>query len=86
MQLYALCAFTLCNGYARILGLFGVEHEDTILMGDKETLENKVNEGIALLRRSSSHRGTLLSIASESGDTSPLRTGVPHSSRLMEIV
>jgi hypothetical protein len=29
----------------------GIEHEDAILMGDKETLEGKVNEGITLLRR-----------------------------------
>ena len=86
LLILALCAFTLCNGYARILGLFGVEHEDAILMGDRETLENKVNEGIALLRRSSSHRGTLLGKVSASGDTSPLRSGSPRNSRLMEIV
>jgi hypothetical protein len=52
LLILALCGFTLCNGYARLLALLRIEHEDAILLGDQETLENKVNEGITLLRRS----------------------------------
>eukprot|EP00978_Attheya_sp_CCMP212_P017436 scaffold46425_cov55-Attheya_sp.AAC.3 len=51
LMILALCCFTLCNGYPRLLAVLGIEHEDAILMGDKETLEGKVNEGITLLRR-----------------------------------
>jgi hypothetical protein len=51
LMILGLCCFTLCNGYPRLLAVLGIEHEDAILMGDKETLEGKVNEGITLLRR-----------------------------------
>lgn len=53
LLILALCAFTLCNGYARLLSVLGVEHEDAILLADHETLDSKVNEGITLLRRHS---------------------------------
>lgn len=53
LLILALCAFTLCNGYARLLAVLGVEHEDAILLADHETLDSKVNEGITLLRRHS---------------------------------
>ena len=52
LLILALCGFTLCNGYARLLALLRIDHEDAILLGDQETLESKVNEGITLLRRS----------------------------------
>jgi hypothetical protein len=51
LLILALCGFTLFNGYARLLGALGFEHEDAILSGDRETLDSKVNEGITLLRR-----------------------------------
>jgi hypothetical protein len=87
LLILALCAFTLCNGYARILGMFGIEHEDAILMGDRETLDSKVSEGIALLRRSSSHRGTLLSKVPEFRSTSPRKqTDGLRNPKLLELV
>ena len=46
-----LCAFTLCNVYAKIMNLLGFEHQDALLVGDKETLDEKVNEGKTLLNR-----------------------------------
>ena len=51
LLILGLCGFTICNIYPRLVALMGFEHEDGILMGDKETLESKVNEGITLLRR-----------------------------------
>lgn len=51
LLIIALCAFTLCNGYARLLALLGIDHEDAILLADPETLDGKVNEGISLLER-----------------------------------
>jgi uncharacterized membrane protein len=58
LLILALCAFTMCNGYARFLAALGIEHEDAILIGDQEALESKVNEGITLLRRSSARIGS----------------------------
>lgn len=46
-----LCAFTLCNIYAKLMNLVGIDHQDALLVGDKETLDAKVNEGKALLLR-----------------------------------
>ena len=51
LLIIALCAITLCNIYPRLLALVGFEHEDAILLGDKETLDGKVNEGISLMKR-----------------------------------
>lgn len=59
LLILALCAFTLCNGYARLLAILGVEHEDAILLADRETLDSKVNEGITLLRRHSDRQELL---------------------------
>mmetsp|Transcript_31940 Transcript_31940/g.95639 ORF Transcript_31940/g.95639 Transcript_31940/m.95639 type:complete len:655 (-) Transcript_31940:140-2104(-) len=67
LLILALCGFTLCNGYARLLSLLGIEHEDAILMGDKETLDGKVNEGIQLLRRHVERSGGAGGGRSESG-------------------
>jgi uncharacterized membrane protein len=53
LLILALCAFTLSNCYARLLAALGIEHEDAILLADRETLDSKVNEGITLLRRHS---------------------------------
>lgn len=60
LLILALCAFTLCNGYARLLAILGVEHEDAILLADHETLDSKVNEGITLLRRHSDRQDLLV--------------------------
>ncbi len=46
-----LCAFTLCNIYAKMLNMMGFEHQDALLVGDQETLDSKVNEGKALLQQ-----------------------------------
>lgn len=71
LLILALCGFTLCDGYARLLALLRIDHEDAILLGDQETLENKVNEGITLLRRSGIRNGSEpLSTQSSSGDLS----------------
>jgi len=47
----ALCGFTLCNGYPRLLALLSVEHEDAILSSGEETLTRKLREGIKLLKK-----------------------------------
>merc|ERR1712238_387772 len=47
----ALCGFTLCNGYPRLLALLNVEHEDAILSSGEETLTRKLREGIKLLKK-----------------------------------
>ena len=51
LLILAFCAFTLVNGYARLLGLLGFEHEDMVYLSDQETLDSKENEGITLIRR-----------------------------------
>jgi len=51
LLIIGLCYFTLINGYARMLSILGIDHEDAILMGDQETLDNQVHEGILLLTR-----------------------------------
>lgn len=40
-----------------MLHLLGIEHEDALLLLDKETLEGKVNEGMQLLKRDADRRG-----------------------------
>lgn len=51
LLMVTLCCFSLFNGYPRLLALVGVEHEDSILSGDKISLDVKLNEGIALIKR-----------------------------------
>lgn len=51
LLILALTCFTLLNGYARFLSLLGIEHEDAILLGDTETLDRQVKEGISLIER-----------------------------------
>ena len=48
LLILALCGFTLCDGYARLLALLRIDHEDAILLGGRETLETKVDENITL--------------------------------------
>lgn len=57
LLIIALCAFTLYNGYARLLALMGYLHEDSVLMGDPETLDHQLNEGIVLLSRNQRRQG-----------------------------
>merc|ERR1711935_630039 len=47
----ALCAITMLNVYPRLLSVLGFQHEDAIFVGDAETLDAKVSEGIRLLRK-----------------------------------
>eukprot|EP00549_Striatella_unipunctata_P006014 CAMPEP_0118720090 /NCGR_PEP_ID=MMETSP0800-20121206/29902_1 /TAXON_ID=210618 ORGANISM="Striatella unipunctata, Strain CCMP2910" /NCGR_SAMPLE_ID=MMETSP0800 /ASSEMBLY_ACC=CAM_ASM_000638 /LENGTH=83 /DNA_ID=CAMNT_0006627661 /DNA_START=197 /DNA_END=445 /DNA_ORIENTATION=- len=56
LLIIALGGFTLFNVYPRLLALLGIEHEDSILVGDPETLDGKVNEGITLLKRHSNKK------------------------------
>jgi len=51
LLIIALCIVTLFNIYPRLLSLLGVQHEDAVLVGDSETMDAKVNEGITLLRK-----------------------------------
>lgn len=51
LLIIALCFFTLFNIYPKLMNLLRIEHEDAILIGDEETINTKVNEGILLLRR-----------------------------------
>eukprot|EP00593_Proboscia_inermis_P012976 CAMPEP_0171303856 /NCGR_PEP_ID=MMETSP0816-20121228/13466_1 /TAXON_ID=420281 /ORGANISM="Proboscia inermis, Strain CCAP1064/1" /LENGTH=144 /DNA_ID=CAMNT_0011783463 /DNA_START=525 /DNA_END=956 /DNA_ORIENTATION=+ len=51
LLIIALTCFTLLNGYARFLSLLGIEHEDAILLGDTETLDRQVKEGMSLIER-----------------------------------
>lgn len=51
LLIIALCVFTLFNIYPRLMNLLGIDHEDAILLGDEETMNAKVNEGMLLLRR-----------------------------------
>ena len=78
LLILALCGFTLCKGYARLLAALGIEHEDAILLGDKETQDSKVHEGITLLKRA----------ATSGQDDAPLNAGdlSPSSSRSLELV
>lgn len=52
----AVCAFTLCDAYPKILHMLGIEHEDALLLQDQETLDSRVNEGIQLLKRETEKR------------------------------
>jgi len=56
LLILALCYFTLVNGYPRMLSMLGIGHEDAILVGDRETLDNQVHEGILLLKRTQRRR------------------------------
>ena len=58
--------FTLCDFYPRILRFLGIEHEDALLLGDEDELDDKVNEGIQLMKRDAERRGGVSSPRSSS--------------------
>ena len=65
-----LCAFTLCDVYAKIMNMMGFEHQDALLLGDQQTLDAKVTEGKDLLRQyangvTKNRRGTISVIQHE---------------------
>jgi len=55
LLIIALCVFTVFNIYPKMMNFLGVQHEDAILLGDQETIDAKVNEGISLLRQRNVH-------------------------------
>lgn len=66
LLILAVCLFTLCDFYPKILRFLGIEHEDALLLGDTEELDGKVNEGIQLMKRdaerkASEHGGSVTS-------------------------
>lgn len=52
----AVCAFSLCDAYPKMLHMLGIEHEDTLFLQDQETLDSRANEGIQLLKRETEKR------------------------------
>jgi hypothetical protein len=69
LAILAVCLFTLCDFYPRILRFLGIEHEDALLLGDVDELDGKVNEGIQLMKRDAERRGMGSSLVGDS--TSP---------------
>jgi len=69
LTILAVCLFTLCDFYPRILRFLGIEHEDALLLGDVNELDGKVNEGIQLMKRDAERRGAGSSVGGAS--TSP---------------
>lgn len=57
LVIVAVCLFTLCDFYMKILRFVGIEHEDSLLLGEGDELESKVNEGIQLMKRDAERRG-----------------------------
>ena len=57
LLILAVCLFTLCDFYPKILRFLGIEHEDALLLGDEDELADKVNEGIQLMKRDAERRG-----------------------------
>ena len=57
LLILAVCLFTLCDFYPKILRFLGIEHEDALLLGDEDELDDKVNEGIQLMKRDAERRG-----------------------------
>jgi uncharacterized membrane protein len=62
LLILAVCVFTLFDVYPKLLHTLGIEHEDALLCEDEDTLNNRVNEGIQLMKRES-----------ERSDTGPVR-------------
>ncbi|KAL7527201.1 hypothetical protein ACHAXR_003548 [Thalassiosira sp. AJA248-18] len=56
LLILAVCLFTLCDFYPKILRFLGIEHEDALLLGDEEELDGKVNDGIQLMKRDAERR------------------------------
>ena len=51
LLIIAVCLLTFFDIHTRILSFLGFQHEDAILVGDQETLDVKVTEGMRLIRR-----------------------------------
>mmetsp|Transcript_5562 Transcript_5562/g.8221 ORF Transcript_5562/g.8221 Transcript_5562/m.8221 type:complete len:642 (-) Transcript_5562:117-2042(-) len=83
LLILALCGFTLCDGYPRLMAVLGVEHEDAILLSDKETLNGKVNEGISLLRKYERRAGSSRQSTKTNNDRTPSPRRLP-SPRMLE--
>ena len=66
----AVCLFTLCDVYPRILRFLGIEHEDAWLLGDADELDGKVTEGIQLMKRDAERRGGELELSELGGSSS----------------
>merc|ERR1719206_1201022 len=58
LLILAVCLFTLCDFYPKMLRLLGVEHEDALLLGDEDELNGKANEGIQLMKRDTERRSS----------------------------
>eukprot|EP00584_Thalassiosira_punctigera_P012780 CAMPEP_0172548706 /NCGR_PEP_ID=MMETSP1067-20121228/17934_1 /TAXON_ID=265564 ORGANISM="Thalassiosira punctigera, Strain Tpunct2005C2" /NCGR_SAMPLE_ID=MMETSP1067 /ASSEMBLY_ACC=CAM_ASM_000444 /LENGTH=677 /DNA_ID=CAMNT_0013335961 /DNA_START=460 /DNA_END=2493 /DNA_ORIENTATION=- len=58
LLILAVCLFTLCDFYPKMLRLLGIEHEDALLLGDEDELDGKANEGIQLMKRDAERRGS----------------------------
>ena len=58
LLILAVCLFTLCDFYPKMLRLLGVEHEDALLLGDEDELDGKANEGIQLMKRDAERRSS----------------------------
>jgi hypothetical protein len=56
LVIVAVCLFTLCDFYIKILRFVGIEHEESLLLGEEDALESKVNEGIQLMKRDAERR------------------------------
>lgn len=65
----AVCLFTICDVYPRILRFLGIDHEDALLLGDAEELDGKVNEGIQLMKRDAERRGVELELSELGGSS-----------------
>ncbi|KAL7470533.1 hypothetical protein ACHAXS_010784 [Conticribra weissflogii] len=57
LLILAVCSFTLCDAYPKILHALGIEHEDAVMLGDAEDLESKMKEGMQLIQRDVERRG-----------------------------
>jgi hypothetical protein len=64
-----LCSFTLCNIYAKLMNLVGFDHQEALMVGDKETLDAKVNEGKSLLLRQRNSPALSCAISSQSNQS-----------------
>lgn len=57
LVIVAVCLFTFCDFYVKILRFVGIDHEDSLLLGEEDELDSKVNEGIQLMKRDAERRG-----------------------------
>lgn len=76
LVILAVCLFTLCDVYPRILRFLGIDHEDALLLGDADELDGKVDEGIQLMKRDTERRGAELELSELSGSSSSVTTSL----------